>query len=81
MPEQGQEPPRERKRIPPSQQVESDLRARLAAGEWAPDERMPPVAELADHYHVAKNTVLRALKRLETAGLIEVVPNWGTFRK
>ena len=40
----------------------------------------PPVAELAAHYRVARNTITKALRRLADDGLIEIVPNWGTFR-
>jgi DNA-binding GntR family transcriptional regulator len=71
----------ERTPEPPGRRVEADLRTRLDAGEWASGQRLPSVAELAGHYHVAKNTVLRVLRKLETDGLVEVVPNWGTFRK
>jgi DNA-binding GntR family transcriptional regulator len=53
----------------PSRQVEA-----------APGERLPPVAELAAHYQVARNTITKALRRLADDGLIEIVPNWGTFR-
>jgi DNA-binding GntR family transcriptional regulator len=64
----------------PSQRVEADLRDRIGRNEWAPGERMPPVAELAAHYEVARSTVVNALRRIEADGLIEIVPNWGTFR-
>ena len=64
----------------PSRHVEADLRRRCKAGEWAPGERLPPVAELAAHYRVARNTITKALHRLADDGLIEIVPNWGTFR-
>ena len=64
----------------PSRQVEADLRQRLRAGEWAPGERLPPVAGLAAHYQVARNTITKALRRLAEDGLVEIVPNWGTFR-
>ena len=64
----------------PSRQVEADLRQRLQAGEWAPGERLPPVAGLAAHYQVARNTITKALRRLADDGLVEIVPNWGTFR-
>ena len=64
----------------PSRHVEADLRRRCEAGEWAPGERLPPVAELAAHYRVARNTITKALRRLADDGLIEIVPNWGTFR-
>ena len=64
----------------PSRQVEVDLRRRCQAGEWQPGERMPAVAELAQHYGVARNTIAKALRRLADDGLVEIVPNWGTFR-
>ena len=38
------------------------------------------VADLGQHYGVARNTVMKALRRLTNDGLIEIVPNWGTFR-
>lgn len=65
----------------PSAHVEADLRRRCEAGEWSPGERLPAVAALAEHYGVARNTILKALRRLAEDGLVEVVPNWGTFRK
>jgi hypothetical protein len=61
--------------------VETAIRARLAAGEWAPGGRLPPVAEFAIQYAAARGTVVAALRRIESDGLIEIVANWGTFRK
>jgi DNA-binding FadR family transcriptional regulator len=65
----------------PSRRVEDDLRRRYRAGEWEPGERLPAVAELAQHYGVARNTVIKALRRLADDGLVEIVPNWETFRR
>jgi GntR family transcriptional regulator len=67
--------------MPPSKRVESALRERITAGEWAPGERLPPVAELARLYGVAGSTVVAAERRIAAEGLIEIVPNWGVFRK
>lgn len=66
--------------MPPSKRVETDLRQRMARGEWKSGERLPPVAELAAHYGVARSTVIAAERRIAADGLIEIVPNWGTFR-
>ena len=44
------------------------------------NRRLPPVAELAAHYGVARSTVISALRRIEADGLIEIIANWGTFR-
>ena len=65
--------------MPPSQRVETALRARVAAGEWRSGERLPPVAELAAQYEVARSTVIAPLRRMDD--LVDIVPNWGTFRK
>jgi DNA-binding GntR family transcriptional regulator len=66
--------------VPPSQRVEADLRQRIAGGEWESGARLPPVADLAEHYGVARSTVVAALRRIEADGLVEVVANWGTFK-
>ena len=71
-------PPRPREL--PSRRVEADLRRRIDAGEWASGETMPPIAALAAHYEVSRATVAKALRRLADDGLVEVVPQWGTFR-
>jgi DNA-binding GntR family transcriptional regulator len=65
----------------PSRRVEADLRRRLDHGEWDHGQALPSVAELSRDYAVARNTVVKALRKLEADGLIEIVPSWGTFRK
>ena len=64
----------------PSRRVEADLRQRIAAGEWASGDTLPPIASLAEHYAVSRATVAKALRRLADDGLVEIVPQWGTFR-
>jgi DNA-binding transcriptional ArsR family regulator len=71
-------PPRRPER--PSETVAADLRRRIAAGEWAVDDPMPPVGDLAAHYGVSRSTVTRAMRVLAGEGLVRVVPRWGTFR-
>jgi DNA-binding GntR family transcriptional regulator len=34
----------------------------------------------AEHYGVSRATVAKALRRMAGDGLVEVVPQWGTFR-
>jgi Mn-dependent DtxR family transcriptional regulator len=38
------------------------------------------VADLAEQYGVARNTVTKARRRLADDGLVEIVPSWGIFR-
>jgi DNA-binding GntR family transcriptional regulator len=64
----------------PSRRVEADLRRRIAADEWASGEALPAIAALAEHYDVSRATVAKALRRIADDGLVEVVPQWGTFR-
>ena len=37
----------------PSRRVKDDIRRQCSAGEWEPGERLPTVAESAQHYGVA----------------------------
>jgi GntR family transcriptional regulator len=64
----------------PSVRVADDMRRRLVDGEWPKDAPLPAVAELAQHYGVARATVAKALRVLEGEGLVRIVPRWGTFR-
>ena len=71
-------PPRERQ--PPSQRVEAAIRARIEAREWVSGQALPSMAALASEYGVSRATVAKALRRLADDGLVEIVPQWGTFR-
>ena len=64
----------------PSRRVEADLRRRIEADEWASGQALPSIALLAEHYGVSRATVAKALRRMADDGLVEVVPQWGTFR-
>jgi GntR family transcriptional regulator len=60
--------------------VTEDLRRRLESGEWDSGEALPSVGKLADHYSASRTTIGKALKVLESDGLVTIVPRWGTFR-
>jgi len=64
----------------PSQRVTRELRERLMAGEWKTGDRLPSIGELANHYGVARATVVKALRILRDEGLIVSTPSWGTFK-
>lgn len=55
-------------------QVEQALRLRLAAGEFAPGERLPE-ARLARRLGVSRTPVREAMRRLVSAGILEHEPN------
>jgi DNA-binding GntR family transcriptional regulator len=41
---------------------------------------LPSIATLAEGYGVSRATAAKALRRLADDGLVEVIPQWGTFR-
>jgi DNA-binding GntR family transcriptional regulator len=72
--------PGERREERPGDRVESDLRARITAGEWASGQQLPSIAALAEHYSVSPGVIQRAERRLASDGLIRIVASWGAFR-
>jgi GntR family transcriptional regulator len=65
--------------VPPSRQLAAILRDRIESGEIPPGGALPSIVSLASEYHVATNTVQKALKILRDDGLVESVPGYGTF--
>jgi GntR family phosphonate transport system transcriptional regulator len=55
------------------------LAADLAAGRWAPGERLPTEADLARRFGVNRHTVRRALAALAEAGLVAARRGAGVF--
>lgn len=66
-------------RVPLSAQLRDGLAARIERGALAPGERLPPVRELAAELGLAANTVARAYRELEEAGLLLGRGRHGTF--
>src|SRR3954451_3371418 len=64
---------------PPFEQVRAQLAARIANGELSAGTRLPPVRRLADDLSLAANTVARAYRDLEAAGLVETRGRGGTI--
>jgi DNA-binding transcriptional regulator YhcF (GntR family) len=63
---------------PPFEQVRAQLAARITDGELPAGTRLPPVRRLADDLGLATNTVARAYRDLEAAGLVETRGRGGT---
>ncbi|GAB3817549.1 GntR family transcriptional regulator [Micromonospora zhanjiangensis] len=64
--------------VPRHLQLADILRARLAAGEWAPGEPLPSETRLTQEYGVGRGTVRRAVALLRADGLVDVAPGRGT---
>jgi DNA-binding transcriptional regulator YhcF (GntR family) len=63
---------------PPSEQVRAQIAGLITTGQLLPGDRLPTVRSLAADLGLAANTVARAFKQLETAGLVETHSRAGT---
>jgi DNA-binding transcriptional regulator YhcF (GntR family) len=64
---------------PPFEQVRAQLAARIVDGDLVAGTRLPPVRKLAEELGLAANTVARAYRDLEVAGLVETRGRGGTI--
>lgn len=60
-------------------QIRSQVIDGVRAGTLAPGTRLPTVRDLAGELGLAVNTVARAYRELETAGIVETRRRLGTF--
>src|SRR5215472_2888005 len=65
--------------VPPYEQVRSQLAAAIESGRLHPAAQLPTVRRLAGDLGLAVNTVARAYRELEMAGLVETRGRNGTF--
>ena len=65
--------------VPPFEQVREQLERLIATGSLAAGTRLPTVRQLASDLSLAPNTVARAYRELESAGLIETHGRRGTI--
>lgn len=66
---------------PKYQRIADELRARIESGEYPPGSMLPSKAALIGHYHVALNTIDRAVEVLRKQGFAEPVQGVGTFAR
>lgn len=62
-----------------SETVASDLRRRIAHGDWSNGDRLPGEHALADEYRVSRATIRTALQDLESRGLTVTRRGAGSF--
>ncbi len=65
--------------VPPFEQVRAQLAAAIGSGSLEQSNRLPTVRQLAADLGLAVNTVAKAYRQLELAGLIETRGRHGTF--
>lgn len=69
----------EQKSVPPYARVKAWLKAGLARQRWPAGTRMPSEAELVARFAVSRMTAGRALRELESEGLVSRAQGRGTF--
>ena len=62
----------------PYMQIAAWLRGRIAAGEFAPGQRLPTERQLMQELGVAATTARRAMRVLAREGLVVTTPGRGT---
>jgi GntR family transcriptional regulator len=65
--------------VPRYQQLADQLRARIEAGEWQPEDPLPSETSLVQETGLARNTVRQALGVLRASGHIVTIPTRGSF--
>lgn len=65
--------------IPIYVQIMDQIRQRVASGELSPGDQLPTVRQLATELRINWNTVARAYKLLDEAGLISTQQGRGTY--
>lgn len=65
-------------RIPPFEQVRSQIAAQITAGYLVDGERLPSVRSRADDLRLAPGTVAKAYQLLEESGLVQTARGAGT---
>jgi DNA-binding transcriptional regulator YhcF (GntR family) len=65
--------------VAPYEQVRASVTALVRTGRLAPHTRLPAVRRLAVDLGLAANTVARAYRELEAAGVVETRGRLGTF--
>lgn len=64
---------------PPYAQIRDGIGRLAGSGQLQPGDRLPTVRDLATQLGVAPNTVARAYRELEQAGVVETRGRQGTF--
>lgn len=65
--------------VAPFEQVRSQIEHAIKSGHLEPEDQLPTVRKLAADLGLAANTVARAYRELEVAGVIETRGRHGTF--
>jgi GntR family transcriptional regulator len=70
--------PEVERQLPPYIQIANHYRSGILRANFAPGQRLPPIAEVAHEWHVANATAAKAMSQLQVEGAVYTTPR-GTF--
>jgi DNA-binding GntR family transcriptional regulator len=65
--------------VPPYRQIAEIIRERIKSGEYPKGSRIPTESEMVETWEVARTTARRAIALLREEGLVQTVPQRGTY--
>jgi DNA-binding GntR family transcriptional regulator len=65
--------------VPPYKQIAEIIRQRITSGEYTKGTRIPTESEMVETWEVARTTARRAIALLRDEGLVDTVPQRGTY--
>ena len=65
--------------VPPYRQIAEIISKRIKSGEYPKDSRIPTESEMVETWEVARTTARRAIALLREEGLVQTVPQRGTY--
>jgi len=65
--------------VPPYKQIAEIIRQRIASGQYSKGTRIPTESEMVETWEVARTTARRAIALLRDEGLVDTVPQRGTY--
>lgn len=65
--------------VPIYRQIVNQVKYLIASGQLDADEELPPIRSLAEHLMVTPNTVVKAYRELESAGIVYKRRGAGTY--
>jgi GntR family transcriptional regulator len=65
--------------VPPYKQIAEIIRERIVSGEYPKGARLPTESEMVETWEVARTTARRAIALLREEGLVDTVPQRGSY--
>jgi GntR family transcriptional regulator len=65
--------------VPPYRQIAAIIKSRIESGQYPQGSRIPTESEITETWEVARSTARRAIALLREQGLVDTVPQRGSY--